>query len=65
MAKTDKTQPVVKERTSMYLDPATVWGLKYVALMDAKTQTDIIQEALNEYLGKWEKKNGPVPPQKA
>ncbi len=62
MAKTAKQN--TKDRTSLYLSPETSHGLRYVVFMDKRTQTEIIEEALIQYLERWEKKNGPVPPQK-
>jgi hypothetical protein len=63
MAKSDK--PNTKDRTSLYLSPQTSHGLRYVVFMDKRTQTEIIEEALQQYLERWEKKHGPVPPQKS
>jgi predicted DNA-binding protein len=50
-----------KERTSLYLKKEVIKNLKYVAFMSEKTQTDIINEALTDYIAKWEKKNGSIP----
>lgn len=50
-----------KERTSLYLKQGILKNLKYVAFMSEKTQTDIIDEALTDYIAKWEKKNGAIP----
>ena len=50
-----------KERTSLYLKKEVIKNLKYVAFMSEKTQTDIIDDALTDYIAKWEKKNGLIP----
>lgn len=50
-----------KERTSLYLTRHKIKSLKYVAFMSEKTQTDIIDDALSDYIAKWEKKNGAIP----
>lgn len=50
-----------KERTSLYLSKEKIRSLKYIAFMSERTQTDIIDEALTDYITKWEKKNGPIP----
>ena len=65
MAKPGKTikkesEPTKKRNTFFFL-PETTKKVKYIAFMDEKTQTGIIEEALNEYIAKWEKKNGPIP----
>lgn len=65
MAKAQKLKSKPKDRGSLYLTPPTMWKLKYIALMDNNRQSDIIEESLSEYIAKWEKKNGPVPPPKA
>lgn len=36
-------------------------ALKFISFTDEKTQTDIINEALGDYISKWEKKNGAIP----
>lgn len=35
--------------------------LKYVALVDQTTQTEIVDKLLSDYIDKWEKKNGQIP----
>lgn len=50
-----------KERTSLYLRGDILKSIKLIALMEERKQTDIIDEALLDYIAKWEKKNGPVP----
>lgn len=37
------------------------YQLRYIAFQDNITQTDIVNDALTEYVSKWEKKNGPIP----
>lgn len=50
-----------KEKTSMYIEIPTLDSLKYIEYHDDRTRTDIVNEALIDYIAKWEKKNGPVP----
>lgn len=50
-----------KERTTVILRTNMIRNIKYIAFTDEKTQTDIMNEALEDYVAKWEKKNGPVP----
>jgi hypothetical protein len=33
----------------------------YIAVMDEKDKTDIVEEALLDYISKYEKKNGQIP----
>lgn len=56
-----ETLKVYKEKTSLYLTKGTIKSLKYMAFMSDKNQTDIIAEALTDYITKWEKKNGEIP----
>lgn len=53
--------PESKERTTVILRTEMIRNIKYIAFTDEKTQTDILDEALIDYVAKWEKKNGPVP----
>lgn len=62
MAKNAKTTQEGKDRTSLYLAPEMIRSIKYICFMDEKNQTEVIIEALAEYITKWEKKRGPVPP---
>ena len=45
----------------MIMRPSILKKIKYVALVDQTTQTAIVETLLNDYISKWEKKNGPVP----
>ena len=56
-----KADSQTKERTTVFLRPAMVRNVKYIAFMDEKTQTDVLDEALTEYVAKWEMKNGEIP----
>lgn len=55
-----ETATPAKGKTSMYLETNVLEKLRYISFMDRKTQTDVIGEALTEYITKWEKKNGPA-----
>lgn len=50
-----------KEKTSLFMNKQYMRALKYISFTDERTQAAIINEALSEYIAKWEKKNGPVP----
>ena len=50
-----------KKRTSFILHADTMKKIKYISLMDEKDITTSIDEALQDYISKWEKKNGPIP----
>lgn len=55
-----KPIPIKKSRTALDLEKNVVHGIKYISLMDEKTQTDIINEALKNYIEQWEQKNGTI-----
>ncbi|MBD0289214.1 MAG: hypothetical protein ICV79_27920 [Flavisolibacter sp.] len=61
MAKEKKESTSDKKRNTYFFHPDTTRKVKYIAFMEEKTQTEIIEQALNEYISKWEKKNGEVP----
>lgn len=50
-----------KKRTSLILYADTFKKVKYISLMDEIDITEIVEEALNEHVAKWEKKNGAIP----
>lgn len=50
-----------KERTSIFIKKELIRNLKYVAFMTSRNQTEVIDEALSEYVERWQKKNGPIP----
>jgi len=35
--------------------------IKFIALIEEKNQTETIDQALNEFVDRWEKKNGALP----
>lgn len=55
-----------KVRTTLFIDPDLIFKLDRIASMDhinkgiKSSRTDKINEALEEYVAKWEKKNGPI-----
>lgn len=59
MAK-DPTKPGEKKRNTFYFDTDLMKKTKFIGLMEDKTQTDIIHEALTKYIAEYEKKNGPI-----
>ncbi len=48
-------------RTSLRFKPSSIESLKYVAFKSKKTLTDIMDQALTDYINKWVKKNGEIP----
>lgn len=48
-------------KASFNIKPELIKKLRYVALMDETTQTDIVDKLLVDFIDKWEKKNGPIP----
>ncbi len=50
-----------KKRVTIYIRESAVKEMKYIAFMDDTSQTDIIDEALKEYVKKWVAKRGPIP----
>jgi len=50
-----------KTRTSYILHNEIVKKVRYIALMDEREITDVVDKALREYIDKWEKKNGAIP----
>jgi hypothetical protein len=50
-----------KEKTGLYIFTDILESLRYIEYKDDITRTDIVNEALSDYIIKWEKKNGGVP----
>jgi hypothetical protein len=48
-------------RTSFNIYPAKMKKLKYIALMEEKDLTRLIDEAMDNIIDKYERKNGPIP----
>jgi hypothetical protein len=61
MAKASKPKQEGPKKSLFKLEPSIQKQLKYVSFTDEKTMTVIVNEALTDYLSKWEKKNGPIP----
>jgi hypothetical protein len=57
MAKKTETELT---KASFNVRPELIKKLKYIALVDDTTQTDIVNNLLSDYVEKWEKKNGPA-----
>jgi hypothetical protein len=43
------------------LDTTIKKQIRYIAFTDETTQTEVVNQALTEYVQKWEKKNGKIP----
>lgn len=50
-----------KERTTLYMRGDVLKKIKFIALIEEQNQTETIDKALNEFVDRWEKKNGPLP----
>ena len=48
-------------KASFNIKPEPIKRLRYGALMDETTQTDIVDKLLTDFLEKWDKKNGAIP----
>lgn len=48
-------------KASFNLNPDRIKQLRYIAVVDETTQTQIIDSLLESYIESWEKKNGPIP----
>lgn len=65
MAKSkDAPKAEAKGRSSLYVSSEVLRSIKFIAFSEEKPQTQIMDQALSEFIERWEKKNGPVPPQK-
>lgn len=51
----------ITEKASFNLRPDIIKKLRYVAVVDETTQTDIVDKLLSEYIEKWQKKHGEIP----
>lgn len=55
-----KSDNVGKNRATFILPTDTHKKLKYISLMEGINQQDIVAEALDVYIEKWEKENGKI-----
>ncbi len=51
-------------KTSFIMDPLVMKKVRYMALMEEKEITAIVNNSLLESITKYEKKNGPIPEKK-
>jgi len=65
MAKQPPPKTDTKGRSSLYVSSDLLRSIKFIAFTEEKKQTAIMDQALKEFVERWEKKNGPVPPQKS
>ena len=49
-----------QNRATFIVDKDITRQLKYIALMETRTYKEIVGEALQEYINRWEKKNGKI-----
>lgn len=61
MAKSTNPTPQGPKKSLFNIEEKMKKQIKYIAFTDERTQTDIVSEALVDYIAKWEKKNGPIP----
>ena len=52
--------PDRQNRATFIVDKDVTRKLKYIALMETRTYTAVVSEALQEYIDRWEKKNGEI-----
>lgn len=50
-----------KMRTSYIISKDINLKLKYIALKEGRTISDMVEEAFEKMISNWEKKNGPTP----
>jgi hypothetical protein len=50
----------VPVRTTIIIRPSIIYKLKYIALHDKTSQTAILDGLAEDYIAKWEKKNGSI-----
>lgn len=50
-----------KKKAGFELSILTIKKLSYIAVVDDVYQHQIAEQALTDYIEKWEKKNGPIP----
>lgn len=53
-----------KERTTINLRTDIMKNMKFVALFDDKSLSEVMEAAMLEYLTRWENKNGALPQKK-
>lgn len=58
--KEEKKDQESEVRTTIVSDRLTMRKLKYIAVMDDCLLKDVIDQALESYIQKWEKKNGEI-----
>ena len=62
MAKTKKVTTTDTPTKELFtLQPPLPYQLRYIAFTDETTKTEIVNQALMQYIAAWEKKNGPIP----
>jgi hypothetical protein len=49
------------KRTTLIMQPAVLKKIKRIAFEEETEMTKIVDQALNDYITKYEKKHGPVP----
>lgn len=57
----NKAQQDNKMRTSYIISKDVNLKLKYIALKEGRTISDMVEEAFEKMIATWEKKNGPTP----
>jgi predicted transcriptional regulator len=59
-AKSEGGNEQEKERTTIYLRKDLYKKVKYVAFKEESNNTAVIEQALEDFFGKYEKKNGEI-----
>ena len=52
---------IQKSKTSLFVEPDIFKEIKIIAAIIGDTITDVVNEALKNYVKQWEQKNGDVP----
>lgn len=53
-------KPHRQHRATFIVDEGVTRKIKYIALMETRTYTEVVDEALQAYITRWEKKNGEI-----
>ena len=59
--KTNPNKAETKGRSSLYVGSDVLRSIKFIAFTEERPQTQVMDQALTEFIERWEKKNGPIP----
>lgn len=55
---TNSDKMPAKEKTVLYIEQNVLACLKYIEYKDDRTRTDVLNEALTDFISRWEKRTG-------